>query len=356
MNIITTVGSGHDVEIPLTMPLLQVHGVNDMRLDEVAVPEVGPRDVLVRVGAIGVCGSDLGYVTGGGLGGGGELTEPLPIGHEFAGVVERAGSEVQGIAPGQRCAVNPDVGVIGGGGPTGAFAPFILIPQAQLGIDICPIPDSLSLEKAALAEPLSVGLHGVNIGQAKAGEKVVILGAGPIGLCTIICLRHRGIDDIVIADLSDARLERARQLGARVTINPSREPLAARVGEAHGTGDRFGMPFVGSDIIIDAAGSAKALEELLDVAKFRARIVVVALHKKPMPVNLWKMMANEFSITGSIATDRADEFNECLAMLAESAIDVEPLISHRIGFEQVEEAFRIASDTERSAKVIVTFA
>lgn len=356
MGSTATVHSDTGNILPSTMPLLRVHGVNDMRLDDVPVPEIGPHDVLVRVGAIGVCGSDLGYVAGGGLGGGGELSEPLPIGHEFAGIVERVGAQVQGISPGQRCAVNPDTGFIGGGGPTGAFAPFILIPQAQLGIDICPIPDSLSLDQAALAEPLSVALHGINIGLAKAGDKVVILGAGPIGLSTIICLRHRGIDDIVIADLSDSRLERARQLGARVTINPSRESLTAAIGEAQGKGERFGMPFVGTDIVIDAAGSPKALEELLDVAKFRARIVVVALHKKPMPLNLWKMMANEFSISGSIATDRADEFNECLAMLAEGTIDVEPLISHRIGFDRVEEAFQVAANTEQSAKVIVTFA
>ena len=348
-------GANPDQQNSATMPLARVHGVGDMRVDQVDMPVVGPHDVLVRIGAIGVCGSDLGYVAAGGLGGGAPLVEPLPIGHEFAGVVEKVGAQVHGIRPGQRCAVNPDAGLIGGGGPTGAFAPFILVPHARAGADICPIPDSLPLEKAALAEPLSVGLHGVNIGRVQPGDKVVILGAGPIGLCTIICLRHRGVKDILIADLSDARLERARRLGAAITVNPSREPLVEAIGKAHGTGERFGMPFVGSDVIIDAAGAQPPLAELLDVAKFRARIVIVALHKKPMPVNLWKMMANEFSISGSIATDREDEFNECLQMLASGEINVDPLISHRIAFDKLDEAFRIAADTEASAKVIVTF-
>ena len=347
-------GANPDQQNSATMPLARVHGVGDMRVDQVDMPVVGPHDVLVRIGAIGVCGSDLGYVAAGGLGGGAPLVEPLPIGHEFAGVVEKVGAQVHGIRPGQRCAVNPDAGLIGGGGPTGAFAPFILVPHARAGADICPIPDSLPLEKAALAEPLSVGLHGVNIGRVQPGDKVVILGAGPIGLCTIICLRHRGVKDILIADLSDARLERARRLGAAITVNPSREPLVEAIG-THGTGERFGMPFVGTDVIIDAAGAQPPLAELLDVAKFRARIVIVALHKKPMPVNLWKMMANEFSISGSIATDREDEFNECLQMLASGEINVDPLISHRIAFDKLDEAFRIAADTEASAKVIVTF-
>lgn len=350
-----SLGVSADGQNAATMQLARVHGVGDMRVDQVEIPAVGPHDVLVRIGATGVCGSDLGYVAAGGLGGGSPLAEPLPIGHEFAGVVEKVGSHVHGIQPGQRCAVNPDAGLIGGGGPTGAFAPFILVPDARAGADICPIPDSLPLEKAALAEPLSVGLHGVNIGRVQPGDKVVILGAGPIGLCTIICLRHRGVEDILIADLSDARLERARQLGAAVTVNPSREPLVEAIGKAHGTGERFGVPFVGSDVIIDAAGAQPPLAELLDVAKFRARIVIVALHKKPMPVNLWKMMANEFSISGSIATDREDEFNECLQMLASGEINVDPLISHRIEFDKLDEAFRIAADTEASAKVIVTF-
>lgn len=340
---------------PHVMPLARVHGVNDMRIDQVTVPTVGPRDVLVRLGATGVCGSDLGYIAGGGLGGGGPLSEPLALGHEFAGTIVEVGDAVHDMTPGQRCAVNPDGGLIGGGGPTGAFAPFILVPQAQLGEDICPIPDTLSFEKAALAEPLSVGLHGVNRGRVQAGDKVVVLGAGPIGLSTVICLRHRGVTDIVVADLSDARLDRARRLGASEVVNSSRESLVERIGRAQGTGERFGVPFVGTDVFIDAAGSASALSAVLDVAKFRARIVVVALHKKPLPVNLFQMMANEFSMSGSIATDRADEFNECLRMLAEDAIDVDLLISHRIAFDQLEEAFAIARDADAAAKVIVTF-
>ncbi len=279
----------------------------------------------------------------------------MPIGHEFAGIVEKVGDEVVGIVPGQRCAVNPDRGMIGNGGPTGAFAPFILVPNAELHGDICPIPDTLSLEEAALAEPLSVALHGINIGNTTPESKVVVLGAGPIGLCTVVCLRHLGVSKIVVADLSDTRLERARALGASTTINPSRESLGEGIAVAHGRGERFGMPCVDTDIFIDAAGSQKALADVLDVAKFRARIVVVALHKKPMPIDLWKMMANEFSISGSIAADREAEFNECLRMLAEGTIDVTPLISHRIGFNRLREAFDTAADVDGSAKVLVTF-
>jgi len=337
------------------MPLARVHGVNDLRVDQIEVPELGPRDVLIRVGATGVCGSDLGYLATGGLNEYAPRDEPLALGHEFAGIVEQVGPEVKDISPGQRCAVNPDGSAIGCGGPAGAFAPFVLVQNARLGGDICPIPATLSLERAALAEPLSVALHGINIAKPQPASKVVVLGAGPIGLCTVICLRYRGVTDIVVADLSDSRLARAKQLGAATTINASREALCDRIGEVQGTGERFGMPYIDTDIFIDAAGSAKALDEVLNVAKFRARVVIIALHKKPLPINLWKMMANEFSITGSIATDREDEFNESLQMLAQEDLHISPLISQLVPFDQVEDAFRIARDLDASAKVIVTF-
>jgi threonine dehydrogenase-like Zn-dependent dehydrogenase len=349
------VGLRHSDSIPRMMPLARVHDVNDLRVDQVEIPPTGPRDVLIRVGATGVCGSDLGYLAAGGLNEFAPRDQPLALGHEFAGIVEQVGSEVKDIFPGQRCAVNPDGSAIGCGGPAGAFAPFVLVQNARLGGDICPIPATLSLEKAALAEPLSVALHGINIANPTRTSKVVVLGAGPIGLCTVICLRYRGVADIVVADLSDSRLERAKQLGASTIINSSREALADRIGEVQGTGDRFGMPYIDTDIFLDAAGSSKALDEVLNVAKFRAKIVVIALHKKPLPINLWKMMANEFSITGSIATDREDEFNECLRMLAEDNFDVAPLISQQVPFDQVEDAFRLARDLDASAKVIVTF-
>lgn len=340
---------------PAKMQLARVHGPADVRLDTVQVPVCGAGEALVRVAACGICGSDLGYIANGGLGGAEPLGEPLPIGHEFAGTVAAVGHGVSGISPGLRVAVNPDRAFIGGGGPDGAMAPYVRVSAAELGQTLFPLPDRLTFAEATLAEPLSVGLHGLRVARITAQDKVAILGAGPIGLCTVIMLRHIGVRDIAIFDRVPERLERARALGAALAINVDDEPLSTALARFHGAGARFGAPFVATDAFIDCAGSAAALAEVVAVAKYRARIAVIALHHQPLSLDLWRMMANEITVSGSIADSRAAEFGEAVAMLAAGQHNVEPLISHRFAFSRFHEALATAADGARAAKVILTF-
>lgn len=338
-----------------TMRLARVHGPADVRLDQVPVPSCGPGEALVRVAACGVCGSDLGYIAQGGLGGVEPLPQPLPIGHEFAGTVVAVGEGVAGVTPGLRVAVNPDRAYIGGGGPDGAMAPYIRVAGAEIGETLFPLPDTLSFEHAALAEPLSVGLHGLRVGGMRASDRIAILGAGPIGLCTLVMARHLGATDIAIFDRVPERLERARALGAALAVNVGQESLTSALARFHGSGERFGSPFVGTDLFVDCAGSAAALEEVVAVAKYRARISVVALHHKPLALDLWRMMANEITVAGSIADNRAAEFGEAVAMLAQGAQDLSALISHSFDFSRFHEALAVAADGARAAKVMLTF-
>ena len=340
---------------PATMSLARVHGPGDVRLDDVPVPACGPGDVLVRVAACGICGSDLGYIAQGGLGGVEPLHQPLPIGHELAGTVIAVGEGVSGIAPGLRVAVNPDRAYIGGGGPDGAMAPYMRVSGAEIGATLFPLPDGLTFAEAALAEPLSVGLHGLRIAHVTASDKVAILGAGPIGLCTLVMLRHLGVTDIAIFDRVDERLDRARALGAGLAVNPTHEGLPEALARYHGAGERFGAPFVGTDVFIDCAGSAAALAQALGVAKYRARVAVIALHHQPLALDLWRMMANEITISGSIADARAAEFAQAIAMLGQRQTDLAPLISHRFDFTRFHEALAVAADPARAAKVMLTF-
>lgn len=341
--------------LPAMMPIARIHGPGEVRIDAVAMPEIGPGDALVQVGACGICGSDLGYIAQGGLGGVEPLAAPLPIGHEFAGTVVSVGSKVQGIAPGMRVAINPDRAYIGGGGPDGAMAPFIRVSEAELGETLFPLPDTLSFALASLAEPLSVGLHALRVASVTAHDKVAILGAGPIGLCTLVMLRHLGATDIAIFDRVPERLERAQALGAGLAVNVAQESLTEALSHYHGRGERFGAPFVGSDVFVDCAGSATALAEVVQVAKYRARIAVIALHHKPLALDLWRVMANELALFGSIADARASEFGEAVAMLAAGQQDLSPLISHRYDFSQFHPALAMAADPACAAKVVLTF-
>ncbi len=338
------------------MQLARVHGPGDVRLDEVAMPEARPGEVIVKVAACGICGSDLSYIAQGGLGGVEPLENPLPIGHEFSGTVVAAGPGMGGIATGMRVAVNPDHAFIGGGGPDGAMAPFIRVSGARIGETLFPLPDHVGFAEAALAEPLSVGLHALKLMKVQPQDKVAILGAGPIGLCTIAMLRHLGVTDIAIFDRVESRLDRARALGATLACNVTAGTMTDALARVHGGGDRFGAPYVGTDVFIDAAGAPAALTEAFGIAKYRARIAIVALYKKPVTLDLWRMMANEITMSGSIAMDRAAEFGEALAMIAAGEQDLASLISHQYDFSDFHTALSTAADPDRSAKVMLTFA
>ncbi len=339
-----------------TMRLARVHGPGDVRLDEVAKPVPGPGEVIVNVAACGICGSDLSYIAQGGLGGVEPLAEPLPIGHEFAGTVSAVGPDVEGINPGMRVAVNPDLGYIGGGGPDGAMAPFIRISGASIGETLFPVPSSVSFAQASLAEPLSVALHALRLMKTGPQDKVTILGAGPIGLCAVAMARHLGCTDIAIFDRVESRLERARALGAGLACNVTTENMTEALARFHGEGERFGARYVGTDVFIDCAGAPAALTEAFGVARYRARIAIVALYKKPVQLDLWRMMANEITMSGSIAIERAAEFGECLEMIAGGKQDLSPLISHEYDFEDFHTALATAANAEQSAKVVLTFA
>ncbi|WP_353227344.1 zinc-binding dehydrogenase [Novosphingobium sp.] len=341
--------------MPATMIAARIHAPGDVRLEPIAVPVPAAGEVLVRVAACGICGSDLGYIAKGSLDGVHPLTAPLPIGHEFAGTVVAVGEGVAGVAPGMRVAVNPDRAYIGGGGPDGAMAPYIRVSAAKIGDTLFPLPDHVTFAQAALAEPLSVALHGLRMVRATAADTVAILGAGPIGLCAVAMLQHLGARHIAIFDRVDSRLDRARALGADLAVNIERETLPAALARFHGAGDRFGVPFVGTDVFVDAAGSGPALAQVIGHAKKGARIAVIALHKAPLPIDLFHLMANEITLAGAIADDRAPEFAEAIAMIAANAAALGPLISHSFRFDQFAEALTVAADADQAAKVMLTF-
>ncbi len=334
------------------MQQVMIHGPGDLRIDEVPEPGIGPCDALIEVGACGICGSDLGYVKQGGMPT--RNVHPMPLGHELAGTIREIGPQVSGLAPGMRVVVNPmNADNIGNGGPEGGFAPLLRVRDARPDHNLFRIPDSLGLETAALVEPLAVAMHAVKVADPAAGDKVVVWGAGCIGLGAIVALRRRGIRDIVAVDLSGERLARATALGARITVNAAEEDVAAALGKAHGTGDVYGIPVVGSNVFIEAAGVASVFEDIIRIAPHSARVVVVSLHKTPAPIDLSLLLMKELVVRGAIGYP--EEFPGVIAMLSDPAVDVSPMVSHRFDFTDFHEAWSTACDAQRSSKVMVRF-
>jgi 2-desacetyl-2-hydroxyethyl bacteriochlorophyllide A dehydrogenase len=330
--------------------VLNIHEVDDIRLDTIPLPEPGDNDVVVDVKSCGVCGSDLTYIKVGGI-----HRQPggvTPIGHEAAGEVVHVGSNVQDISAGQRVIINPMMtpSAIGSGGPEGAFADQVMVSEAQLGANLLAIPESISYEVAALAEPLAVALHGVNRAEAKAGDKVVVFGCGPIGLGMVMWLLDRGVTDVVALDLAEERLERARALGVQAALNPMEVDLAAELKRLHGTGKVFSRETVGTDAYIDAAGAPNIVADVIGMAKYQSRMVVTAAYMKPVEIPLGAMLTTEMTITTAVGYPT--EMNDVVAAMPRLQSKLEPMISHRFGLDQVIDAID-AARSPASAKVMV---
>lgn len=335
-----------------TMLSAAVHGADDVRLDAVAIPEPGPGDALVRIAVAGICGSDLSYARAGGLPLGG--SGALPLGHECSGVIERIGAEVTGFAVGQRVVINPTTpsNMIGSGG-AGTFCSHVLARNVMGEPVLHAIPDSLDDETAALTEPLAVALHGVNRSGAAPGSKVVVFGAGPIGLGVVAMLRHRGVSDIIAVDRVVQRLDRALVLGARAALNPDAGDLWTEIGRLHGTAPLYGMTTVGTDQFIEVSGAPPVIPQVIANARFGAHLTVIALHHKPVPVDFTMALGKEMRITTAMAYP--EEFPEVIAALTADRVDAGALISHRFPFADFDAAFSIAADAGQAAKVLLTF-
>jgi 2-desacetyl-2-hydroxyethyl bacteriochlorophyllide A dehydrogenase len=316
-------------------------------------PTVGPADVLVKIRACGICGTDALFISLGGFPG---LEAGMPLGHEPAGEVVEVGGDVTGIAVGDHVVINPMAapsGIIGNGGSSGALSEYLLIENAVRGTSLEVVPDHIPFEVAALNEPMAVARHGVNRCQPKQSDKVVVFGAGPIGLGATIAFKSLGVSHVVVADLIPARLDKALAVGADAVINSADEDVAQRLVELHGVGESLFPGKVGTDIYFDAAGAPAVINAALAAAKPGARLGVVAVHKQPVPVDFVNIMSNEITIVGSMGYP--DEIFEVTKDLIANWEKYAVIVSHTIPFDDVNEALKTASTPGAADKVVVTF-
>ena len=341
-----------------TMKSVQTAAPGTVQVTEIERPVPGPRDVLVRVRACGICGTDAAFVQMGGM----PLvpdgqTTAIALGHEPAGEIVEAGAEVTGLKAGDRVVVNPQAapsGIIGCGGALGAMREYLLIENAVAGTSVAVFPDTLPFEIAALNEPMAVARHCVNRSQAGPADKIVVFGAGPIGLGAVIWLKLRGVRHVAVVDVLPGRLQTALAAGADAVIDSSREDVTARLTGLHGQSiNALGAPRPDTDIYLDAAGAAIVVNTALRAAKWGARLVTVAVHKKPEPIDLGAMLRSEMTIIAS--QGYPTEIFEVTPDIAEYQERFARLISHRVPFTDAARAFRLALTPGAAEKVVVTF-
>jgi 2-desacetyl-2-hydroxyethyl bacteriochlorophyllide A dehydrogenase len=330
------------------MKQIMLHGVNDWRLDDIVEPEPGPRDALVRIAACGICGTDVSYVHMG-------LTpgHPIPMGHEMAGVVEWIGDEVDGVAVGDRVVVCPSDGgggPMGTGGPQGGLTPVLHVPDVVTRQRLFAVPAGMDLRTAALAEPLAVGMQSVNQSEAAPGDKVAVFGCGPIGLMALATLADRGVDDVVAIDLSPARLELAGRVGAAHVLNPTEVDVWDELARIHGTAPFMFGPTPATDVFIEASGADAVIGDVLARGRSGGRLVVVALHYRPVETNYVNVLMKQFTIRGSM--EYPERFEDAVELLERR--DLSFLITHTMPLEEFGTGLAVLEGSKDCGKVMIT--
>ena len=326
---------------------------------DMPVPAIADDDVLVRVRACGVCGSDIhGYD-----GSTGRRIPPLVMGHEAAGVVERVGGSVEGFAPGDRvtfdsmvscgacdfcrdgqinlCEVRMVLGVsCGDYRRHGAFAEYVAVPARILYT----LPDGLSFERAALTEAVSIAVHAVNRRVPADAGTALVIGAGMIGLLTIQVLRSKGVRAIVAVDLDQQKLDLARRMGATHVVNATTSDVPADVADM--TGGR------GVDVAYEVVGHGGTLAAAIRSVRKGGTVVVVGNLLPTVELPLQSMVTREISVLGSCGSN--GEIPECIDLLARGVIDVDPIISVTAPLEAGPELFaRLYHGDKSLMKVII---
>ena len=192
-------------------------------------------------------------------------------------------------------------------------------------------------------------MQAVNRAAVVAGERVVVFGAGPIGLTAIATMKYRGVEDVVAVDLSEKRLELARKMGARETLNPATCSVWNEIRDLHGTSLVFGAPMAGTDVYIEATGAPSIIGEVVASAKGEARLAVVGLHRSEVSVNFMLVMMKQMTIVGSLA--QPDDWNDMIEMLVDS--DLSTMITHRFSLDEFAEGLAIAQNPESGGKVMI---
>ncbi|KAL8247992.1 hypothetical protein R6Q59_009208 [Mikania micrantha] len=337
-------------------------GIKNIQIQPYNLPTLGPDDVKVQIKALGICGSDVhhfknlrvaNFI----------VKKPMVIGHECAGIIKDIGSNVKSLAIGDRVALEPGISCqtcnlckngtynlckkmkFFGSPPTNGSLANQVVHPANL---VFKLPDNVSLEEGAMCEPLSVGVHACRRAGVNPDTKVLIFGAGPIGLVTMLAARAFGAPRVVIADVDCNRLSIAKELGADGTILVSSniQDVDEEILKIHNVMGE------GVDISFDCVGFDKTMSTALTATRAGGKVCLVGLGQSEMTIPLVAAAAREVDLIGIFRY--RNTWPLCIELLRTGKIDVKPLITHRYKFtqEDVERAFETSAKGGKAIKVM----
>jgi len=329
------------------MKSVRLHGTGDLKIHEESIPAAGAGEKLVRVTAVGVCGSDLHWFAEGSIGDA-KLEHPLVLGHEFAGVTE----------DGQRVAIDPAIPcghcefcerghpnlcanlVFAGHGITdGALREYMAWSEKSL----FPIPDSISDDEGALLEPLGVAIHTVDLGKLKAGMTVGVFGCGPIGLMIIQMARLSGAGMILATDKLAHRVEAAKSFGADQAFLVDEDSRLREIGAA--TRDR------GVDVAFEAAGTQDSVDASFAAVAPGGKVVLAGIPDGDR-TSFSASIARRKGLTIKLVRRMKHTYPRAIDLVSRGLVDIRSVVTHRFPLEQAVEAFQVAERRE-GLKIII---
>jgi threonine 3-dehydrogenase len=324
-------------------------------MGEVPLPEVGHNDVLIRVHKSAICGTDV-HIYNWDAWAQKTIPVPMVVGHEYYGIIERVGGEVEGYKPGDRvsgeghitcghcrncragkrhlCRNTVGVGV----NRTGSFAEYLSIPA----FNVFKVPDNVSDEAAAIFDPYGNAAH-TALSFDMVGEDVLITGAGPIGIMAVAIAKHVGARHVVITDVNEYRLELARKMGATLAVNAAKTTLPEVM-------QQLGMT-EGFDVGLEMSGNRNAFESMLEAMHHGGRVALLGILPGDCAVDWSQVIFKGLILKGIYGREMFETWYKMAAML-QSGLDISPVITHRFGIDDFQQGFD-AMRSGQSGKVIL---
>ena len=322
---------------------------------EIAVPEPGPDQVLVKIKKIGICGSDIHVYHGTHP----YTSYPVTQGHEVSGEIVKLGEYVKDLSVGQRITIEPQVFCgrcypclhgkynlcehlkVMGFQTTGTASEYFAVDASK----VTPLPEGMSFSEGAMMEPLAVTVHAAKRFPDLKGAKTVVLGCGPIGILLAQSLKALGADKVLVTDISDTRLELAKSVGADYAVNTLHRDFGEAMLEAYGP-DK-------ADVIFECAGSDITMEQAIQNARKGSMIVLVAVFGKRASVDLAKLNDSELDLNTSMMY-RHEDFVDAIRLVNEGKILLKPLETAHFAFADYQKAYEyIDNNRETTMKIII---